>query len=1230
MVVTLSDGVNTVVREVPLVVQKPVALKASYNAGNFEILATSGNALRLNRSPLDEVRLGLLADELTVVRLSDAPLMVRASEGADQITMDLGNTLAADGLPRTLRLEDVDSGPSEMRDDTLSLRFKPVASSTTKNVVTLANGKLVSGIENIEWDQTLGTLRLSGDSIVIKAQGDGPMDLGDTRLVVDAKTLVMEGDLRVRDASRVVLNISEKITLTGIKLYGANGAADTNLAVANVLSKGANGAVQAQVVQSVKLAIPEGGGAVDLSAYVTEGAGLQITPPEGVAISLGGKGGGLALDPSKIKGDTTLVLGSSGGSNPVAMGGGESELVVPVALTIQSSGVGGKVEVAGSVKGKKLTIFGPGNTTVFANGTVLAMSQGTVINDAIRFDGSVVLKMGDAATDQAADLQVTGRVNGSTGSADVLDLSAHKGNINIGGRVGAGIGATAQSITITQAGRNFGADTSQAVANADGSFTYQGVILTGGSGSGATADIRVKDGVVVGVSLVSVGGGFQVGDSLTVARAQLGDLVARTAAERDSWALRLQVRELANIEGLVVSNAMNVTFGEQVYVDGDITIKATGKVVFSDAVVLRNGGQLIIDGAQEVVFYKGIEFGANAQGKAGALQVTSGNSSVSFLSGLFAGKNDAMSWSGISKLDLQAPQTATQLGSLAVVGTQVVLSQAPGFANLNLNLDSLSVATQSLAMPASSAVTVNMNLGSLDLNAATGIGAQNAFMKVNAQQIVAKTTTGDIFMQITGSQAVALDVKTITQGDVHLRLTAADTLSAQVLAQGKIDVAGSGSLTLTPGSRLESKANLIAVTAQGDLMASGTTLVSNVAKLKAGQAINALDSAQASPVSISGDLRLEAVTGLGDFGYGRFLINNLNPSASVSAYNEKSGDVVLAGVNGLTLSAAGVKSDAPGDAWVGLLTGTGSITELGQVVARSNNVVRLTGSTWMARPSAGSTITPPTDTTTVPATGVVTSPPTTTTTGPTTGTTSGASVLTKISVDAQKVGDAIRSGVRLGSSEGLDTFNRMMEKSFTLNALSESGSARVLSQGPVMSKPTQKTLSLSPTALPVLGLGVTSSPQSTAQLLDMAMTVVQQTPSAVAQDTETLGNWVSRTAPTVNPVEASPAPESSRDGQSTPSGAAEARPELSAPTPNNDGGLSVPNDPPPPSVPAPSSGVQWLLPADDVAVWTEGLSQPSDFNNSNPGASGLMGAVAKLGQWLGWGRAGSSEPSDQG
>jgi len=216
----------------------------------------------------------------------------------------------------------------------------------------------------------------------------------------------------------------------------------------------------------------------------------------------------------------------------------------------------------------------------------------------------------------------------------------------------------------------------------------------------------------------------------------------------------------------------------------------------------------------------------------------------------------------------------------------------------------------------------------------------------------------------------------------------------------------------------------------------------------------------------------------------------------------------------------------------------------------------------------------------------------------------------------------------------LDTFNRMMQKSFTVDALSQSGSASVLSQGPVLSKTVQKTLnSFSPSALPSLGMGVTSSPQSTAQLLDMAMAVVQQNPSAAALDTETLGNWVSRTAPTVNPAEAaseSPAPVAPTAVPTAPPGAVEARPEPSEPVPNNDGGGTAPADPAPPALPAPSSGVQWLLPTDGVAAWTQGLSAPVDLNPSETNPSGLMGAVAKLGQWLGWGSAGPAQPPDPG
>jgi hypothetical protein len=92
----------------------------------------------------------------------------------------------------------------------------------------------------------------------------------------------------------------------------------------------------------------------------------------------------------------------------------------------------------------------------------------------------------------------------------------------------------------------------------------------------------------------------------------------------------------------------------------------------------------------------------------------------------------------------------------------------------------------------------------------------------------------------------------------------------------------------------------------------------------------------------------------------------------------------------------------------------------------------------------------------------------------------------------------------------------------------------------------------------------------------------------------------------------------------------EASPEPSAPAPTNDGGGTAPTNDAPPPASAPSSGVQWLLPADDLAAWTQGLSQPVNSGPSEPNPSGLMGAVAKLGQWLGLGSAGPAEPPDPG
>ena len=52
--------------------------------------------------------------------------------------------------------------------------------------------------------------------------------------------------------------------------------------------------------------------------------------------------------------------------------------------------------------------------------------------------------------------------------------------------------------------------------------TYNGVALTGGTGTGATANIVVSGGAVTTVTLVNGGAGYDVGETLSAAAANIG------------------------------------------------------------------------------------------------------------------------------------------------------------------------------------------------------------------------------------------------------------------------------------------------------------------------------------------------------------------------------------------------------------------------------------------------------------------------------------------------------------------------------------------------------------------------------------------------------------------------------------------------------------------------------------------------------------------------------------
>ena len=87
-------------------------------------------------------------------------------------------------------------------------------------------------------------------------------------------------------------------------------------------------------------------------------------------------------------------------------------------------------------------------------------------------------------------------------------------------------------------------------------------------------------GVVTGVVIHSLGGGYKTGDVLTVARAGLEDY------EGFGGGFALTVTSIAGLEGLTIAHSQDVVFGERVYMAGDVVINATGDVVFNDQVVL--------------------------------------------------------------------------------------------------------------------------------------------------------------------------------------------------------------------------------------------------------------------------------------------------------------------------------------------------------------------------------------------------------------------------------------------------------------------------------------------------------------------------------------------------------------------------------------------------------------------------------------------------------------------
>jgi hypothetical protein len=476
-------------------------------------------------------------------------------------------------------------------------------------------------------------------------------------------------------------------------------------------------------------------------------------------------------------------------------------------------------------------------------------------------------------------------------------------------------------------------------------------------------------------------------------------------------------------------------------------------------------------------------------------------------------------------------------GAVSVTASSARLNDVNGLDLGTVNVTSLSV-TAAGAVTDSGVLTVRGNSQvtaagqSITLDSANDFGGQ---LVAQAQRVVVHAVN-DLNVSLAASQ---MDLRS-AQGDVNVTLTSAGPVEAHVVAEGQVSLMHAGSLALASGSIFESKTDAIAIIATGDLLASGTTLLAQSALLKSDQAIKATALEHAAPVSFTGELRLEAVNGIGGFGFERVLVRALTADASVSARNSTRGDVVIAGQNGLTVSVAGITSES--DGWVGLMGGAGNITELGQVVASSQNVVRMTGVTWM----------PPVNP-------------------------NGARAITMVA-------EALKSGWSpVAQLSPLEQMNQSLAKSWTSNTTAQSGEKALSAKAEVLVTKARAQLGEAMShATSSNSASVMASPQSTAQFLELAMAASQQGQQPAVNDKETLTSWIVRTSPS----ESNSSSESTRKATPLPRETA-----IQTDVPNSFPAVQTPVSPTDtaPAAPVenpsgqPTSGVRWLLPEGDLS-----------------------------------------------
>jgi hypothetical protein len=650
--------------------------------------------------------------------------------------------------------------------------------------------------------------------------------------------------LRNAGALTLALAASDDVTVTSAGTLTVSGTMSGSGSDLTLTGKGSEG------VQLGSLAV---GGALSLNAAgpVTQAAGSALKVGANSVVDAGDAAVTLAAAGNDLAGELRVAGGriSVGSDKSLTVeidSTSDVRVQAGVGLTVKRASVQGEasdlqLESAGAITlgeitvGDGLAISAGGAVTQtaalrVAGASIIAAVDQTVTldNAANDFGGLTKLQAKQASVRDANELRIelTAQADSRIDAAGALTLA--------GSLTGAGTDLTALSSAAVSVDQLVvaGALTLQSAASVSlGATTVGGDLRVAAAGELAQSGVvrvtgnSVFDAGAGTIKITQTSGTLTGGASFAGSALQISGVVALSAGpsaalENDAVRVQSPLRGSAaandaltlsaaggsivfeqpigdsadgRLEALTVNEAVNLTFERDVRLDGDLTLRASGKVVFSQALALAAGGRLIIEGADSVEFAQGLSFAGEAKTDAVSISAATGDQTeVRFAGGILQGDANRIVLTGIRSANVgvaPSQQGASVLTSLALAGqTGAELKIAPAVAG-----SAVTVSAQSLSVNNADDVKleVSLDVGTLALGATLGQITQAAGTSV----------------RVTGAATLEARDTLLTQaenqfaGQVTIRGAAAtvfdrDALSVTLDTTGKVSLEAGGALAV--------------------------------------------------------------------------------------------------------------------------------------------------------------------------------------------------------------------------------------------------------------------------------------------------------------------------------------------------------------------------------------------------------------------------------------------------